>query len=262
MPHNCAGHTKEKKTKGIKMVRAVGFDKYFHANSWKESNRLFFDQLAPKYDFLNEIISLGQQSFYKRAAVRDLNLKAGQRVLDLCTGTGDMALFIASRFKTVTIDAVDVSKGMLELAKIKKARLGLENIYFSIADALQLPFEGKRFDAVIMSFGLRNLDDMALGLTEVYRVLKKGGMFINLDLGKPKGFNKALYHIYYEKLMPWLGQVLFHRNEYNSYQYLSSSNKYFPSPEEVMAMMGQAGFKNIHGKEYMLGGAAQQAGTK
>ncbi|MDE2223639.1 MAG: class I SAM-dependent methyltransferase, partial [Candidatus Omnitrophica bacterium] len=101
-----------------------------------------------------------------------------------------------------------------------------------------------------------------LGLKEVRRVLKPCGVFINLDLGKPRGFNKAVYHIYYEKLMPWLGQVLFHRHEYNSYRYLSSSNVYFPSPEEIMSMMARAGFRHIHGKEYMLGGVAQQTGLK
>ncbi|MDE2223465.1 MAG: class I SAM-dependent methyltransferase, partial [Candidatus Omnitrophica bacterium] len=152
MPHSYAGQSEGTQLKGIKMVRAVGFDKHFYTDSWKEGNRLFFDQLAPKYDFLNEIISLGQQGFYKRAAVADLQLQAGQRVLDLCTGTGDMALLIAGRFKAVAVDAVDASERMLELARLKKAGSGLENICFSAADALALPFENNCFDAVVMSF--------------------------------------------------------------------------------------------------------------
>jgi len=248
--------------KDIKMVEAVGFDKHFHTSSWQEGNRLFFNQLARKYDVLNEIISLGQQGFYKRSAVEDLNLKPGDRALDLCTGTGDMAFFMASQNHTITVDAVDVSETMLDIAREKEARFGLNNIHFQIADALILPFENNTFDVVMMAFGLRNFADISKGLEEIYRVLKPGGRFITLDLGKPRGLGKGLYHIYYERLMPWLGKVVFHRNEYNSYHYLSTSNKYFPPPEDIILMMRHVGFKDVYGKEYMLGGVAQQVGLK
>jgi len=244
-------------------MKQVGFDKYFHTDSWEEANKLFFNQLAPKYDQLNDVISLGQQQEYRDAAIGALNLKPGMRVLDVCTGSGDMAIYISQRCQGLRIDAVDVAEEMLSIAKDKVNRLNLQNIHFYEASALELPFEDNTFDAIMMCFGLRNLKDIRLGLKEMYRVLKPGGTFTTLDLGKPKRiWQKMLYKIYYERLMPWLGKVLFHRNEYNSFAYLSISNRYFPDSEEIMSMMFREGFRNIYDRHYMLGGVAQQAGKK
>jgi len=249
--------------KGSELIKQVGFDKYFHTDSWEAANKSFFNHLAPKYDQLNDVISLGQQQEYRDAAIGALNLKEGMRVLDVCTGSGDMAIYMSQRCKGLTIDAVDVAEEMLALAKDKVEHLDLQDIRFYEASALQLPFEDNTFDAIMMCFGLRNLKDITLGLKEMHRVLKPGGIFTTLDLGKPKGkWQKALYHIYYERLMPWLGKVLFHRHEYNSFAYLSISNKYFPDSEEIMSMMFREGFRNIYDRHYMLGGVAQQVGKK
>ncbi|MBF0490825.1 MAG: ubiquinone/menaquinone biosynthesis methyltransferase [Candidatus Omnitrophica bacterium] len=249
--------------KDVHMLKTVEFDKYFKTDSWEEANKSFFNQLAPKYDRLNEIISLGQQQRYKADAIAVLKLEQGMRVLDVCTGSGDMALGMRESCDGLHIDAVDAASAMLIIAKDKARRLEARNVYFYEASALELPFKDNTFDAIMMSFGLRNLKDMSLGLKEMYRVLKPGGTFTTLDLGKPEGhWQKALYHIYYERLMPWLGKVVFHRNEYNSFAYLSISNKYFPSSKEVMGMMAGAGFRNIYDKKYMLGGVAQQVGEK
>jgi len=126
-----------------------------------------------------------------------------------------------------------------------------------------LPFKDNSFDAIMMCFGLRNLKDISRGLKEMHRVLKPGGVFTTLDLGKPQGkWQKTLYQIYYERLMPWLGDILFHRNEYNSFAYLSISNKFFPDSEEIMRMMQKQGFRKVYDKKYMLGGVAQQVGYK
>lgn len=244
-------------------IKLVGFDKYFHTDSWEEANKSFFNQLAPKYDRLNDVISLGQQQEYRDAAIGVLNLKPGMRVLDVCTGSGDMAIYMGQRCKGMRIDAVDVAEEMLLLARDKANRLELQNINFHEASALELPFKDNTFDAIMMCFGLRNLKDIPLGLKEMHRVLKPGGIFTTLDLGKPQGkWQRMLYHIYYENLMPWLGEVLFHRNEYNSFAYLSISNKYFPDSTEIMKMMHDTGFKAVYDKQYMLGGVAQQVGRK
>jgi demethylmenaquinone methyltransferase/2-methoxy-6-polyprenyl-1,4-benzoquinol methylase len=249
--------------KDLELMKKVGFDKYFHTDSWEEANKSFFNQLAPKYDQLNDVISLGQQQEYRDAAIGVLNLKQGMRVLDVCTGSGDMAIYMSQRCSGLRIDAVDVAQAMLSLAKDKVNRLEIQNINFCEASALELPFDDNTFDAIMMCFGLRNLKDIQLGLKEMYRVLKPRGIFTTLDLGKPQGkWQKILYHIYYEKLMPWLGQVLFHRNEYNSFAYLSISNKYFPNSEEIMNIMRNVGFKRVYDSHYMLGGVAQQVGEK
>ncbi len=249
--------------KDAKIIQSVGFDKYFHTDSWEEANKSFFNQLAPKYDLLNEVISLGQQQRYKKDAIDVLNLTRKMRVLDVCTGSGDMAIYMYERCEELHIDAVDVARGMLSLAEDKVNRLGLKNIYFYEVSALELPFRENTFDAVMMGFGLRNLKDIRLGLKEMFRVLKPGGTFTTLDLGKPQGkWQRTLYHVYYETLMPWLGRIFFHRNEYNSFAYLSVSNKHFPSSEEIMVMMREAGFIGIYERQYMLGGVAQQVGKK
>jgi len=249
--------------KDLEIMKQVGFDKYFHTDSWEEANKSFFNQLAPKYDRLNDVISLGQQQEYRDAAIVDLNLEPWMRVLDVCTGSGDMAISMSQRCKGIRVDAVDVAEEMLLLAKDKADHLELENINFYEASALNLPFKDNAFDAIMMCFGLRNLKDIQSGLKEMYRVLKPGGVFITIDLGKPRGlWQKKLYQIYYENLMPWLGQVLFHRHEYNSFAYLSISNRYFPDSEEIMRMMYRQGFKDIYDRHYMLGGVAQQIGRK
>ncbi len=247
----------------MEIMKQVGFDKYFHTDSWEEANKSFFNQLAPKYDRLNDVISLGQQQEYRDSAINDLNLKPGMRALDVCTGSGDMAIYMSQRCKGLRIDAVDVAEAMLTLAKEKAELLDLRNINFYEASALDLPFADNSFDAIMMCFGLRNLKDIQGGLKEMYRVLKPGGIFTTLDLGKPEGkWQRSLYQIYYENLMPWLGKNVFHRNEYNSFAYLSISNKYFPDSKRIMNMMALAGFRDIFDKKYMLGGIAQQGGQK
>ena len=249
--------------KDMELMKQVGFDKYFPTDSWEEANKSFFNQLAPKYDRLKDVISLGQQQEYRDAAIGDLNLKQWMRVLDVCTGSGDMAISMSQKCKGIRVDAVDVAEEMLLLAKDKVNQLEIQNINFYEASALELPFKDNTFDAIMMCFGLRNLKDIRLGLKEMYRVLRPGGRFTTLDLGKPRrGWQKKLYQIYYENLMPWLGQVLFHRNEYNSFAYLSISNKYFPDSKEIMAMMCEIGFKEVYDRQYMLGGVAQQIGEK
>jgi demethylmenaquinone methyltransferase/2-methoxy-6-polyprenyl-1,4-benzoquinol methylase len=163
----------------------------------------------------------------------------------------------------VRVDAVDVAKEMLSLAADKMKRLDLREIYLHEASALALPFQDKTFDAVMMGFGLRNLRDIPAGLAEMLRVLKPGGIFTTLDLGKPRGlWRRGLYRIYFETLMPWLGKQLFHRNEFNSFAYLSTSNKYFPDSETIMAHMRDVGFTGVHDRVYMFGGVAQQVGIK
>ena len=155
---------KEAVMKDIEIMKKVGFDKYFHTDSWEEANKLFFNLLAHKYDRLNDVISLGQQLEYRDAAISSLNLKQGMRVLDVCTGSGDMAIYMSQRCKGLHIDAVDVAEEMLSLAKDKVNQLELKNISFYEASALGLPFEDNTFDAIMMCFGLRNFKDISLGL--------------------------------------------------------------------------------------------------
>lgn len=241
------------------LIENAGFSRYFRAGSWEEYNKQFFDGLAPKYDFLNQVLSCGMHLRSKKEAIQRIPVQPQARILDICTGSGDIAVFVARDNPLCRVIGVDVSQNMLQLAR-EKAK-GLTNVEFRTADALNLPFQDGEFDAVFMGFGLRNLSDMAKGISEMKRVTKPGGYVTSLDLGKPKeGALRTVYHFYFERLMPFLGRTVFHRHEFNSFRYLPESNKFFPSPQELVRLFQSCGLKDVRTHDYMLGGISQQIG--
>lgn len=246
----------DKKDK-YKLLDEVGFRDHFQAETWPEFNRQFFDGLAPKYDALNEVLSLGQHHRIKETAIRRIHIQSGQRILDLCTGSGDVAIWIAKNFPGCEVIGGDVSQKMLEIAKRRGA--GLKNLQFQTADCMQLPFEDASFDTVIVSFGLRNLDDLKAGLLEMKRVVKPGGLVMNLDLGRPKNkFLQWVHTVYFRKFVPFLGKHIFHRGEFNSFAYLPTSGKYFPDQRALAEIFKELGFRDVRCHDYMLGSIAQQ----
>lgn len=236
------------------------FNKHFEADSWQEYNRKFFDQLAPKYDFLNHVISFGGHDAFKRRAFARIALCSNAQVLDLCTGSGDAAIALARRDPSIHVEAVDASGEMLKLAAIKAGKAGVHGqITFRQGDVTRLPYQDNAFDVVLISFGLRNLFDIPAAVKEFHRVTKPGGVFVNIDLGKPSGaWRTFLYKAYFRTLMPFLGKHVFHRGEFNSFQYLSSSNELFPPPQQLVSIFSSAGFGNPEIHSYMLGGVSQQ----
>jgi len=239
-----------------KLINDVGFAKHFKAGNWAEYNREFFNQLAPKYDALNQVLTFGLQERYKSKAVKRSGIHDGNLVLDICTGTGDIAFMIAKTFGLCHVIGVDVAQTMLDLAKQRAAKL--ENLEFQHADAQSLPFEDHIFDAVFMSYGLRNLTDPIQGINEMRRVVKPGGVINIIDLGKPEGcVKKILYQTYFEKVLPFLGKHIFHRGECNSFKYLPESNKYFPPPAEIKQRLEDCGLYNIRMFTYMGGMVVQ-----
>ncbi|MCB9799507.1 MAG: ubiquinone/menaquinone biosynthesis methyltransferase [Candidatus Omnitrophica bacterium] len=243
--------------KKLELIDKVGFRDHFKADKWEDFNRDFFDGLAHKYDALNEVLSLGMHRLFKKRAVHNAGLKNGDRVLDLCTGSGDIALYIAKKYPGCRVVGADVSKNMLEIAR--KRGEGISNLEFIEADALNLPFENQSFDVTFISFGLRNLFDLKEGILEMKRVTRAGGRVVNLDLGKPKGrIRNALYTLYFLKLIPFLGRTVFHRNEFNSFKYLPESGKYFPAPEELLRVFSSLGFEDCRSYNFMFGAINQQ----
>lgn len=241
------------------LIRKVGFDEHFKAGQWAEYNRKFFNDLAPKYDRLNEIITLGMQTNYKTKIIERSPIVDGDLVLDICTGSGDMALLIAKMMPNSHIIGVDVAEKMLEIAQ-QKAK-GLLNVEFRIGDAMGLPFEDAMFDVSIMSYGLRNLTDFRNGILEMKRITKPGGAIVIVDLGKPSGFfNKLIYKFYFEGVMPFLGRHIFHRGEFNSFRYLPESNKLFLSAEKLREILHDCGIKEVRTYSYMWGIVSQQIG--
>lgn len=215
-----------------------------------------FDNIAKSYDRLNNIISFGRHLSVKKAAIDNLQLKSDSKVLDLCTGTGDIAIYIASKVKEGCVIGVDFSEEMIEIAK-KKGQ-GIDNLAFINADVLDLPFKDEEFDACFISFGLRNLTDLRKGLEEMKRVTKKGGVVVNIDTGKPKGLMGFVYNLFFFHIIPLLGLIF--SGKLSPYKYLPQSTKKFPIPEELVKIFEEIGFKDVQRYDFLFGAISQQIG--
>jgi len=216
-----------------------------------------FDNIAKNYDKLNNIISLGMHYAVKKQAIHNVPLKSDFKILDVCTGTGDIAIYIAKNIiKEGKVVGVDFSEKMLEIAK-KKAS-DLKNIEFISADALNLPFEDAEFDACFISFGLRNLQDLEKGLLEMKRVTKKNGFVVNLDTGKPNGMVKFFHQLYFFYIVPIFGR-LFNGNS-SPYKYLPHSTKKFPSGDELVQIFINIGLSDVKKNDFLFGAISQQLG--
>lgn len=242
----------------LKLIRDTGFDRYFEAKDWAGYNRQFFDGLAEKYDATNALHSLGTKGRFDRAAVARLPIKPGSHILDLCTGSGDIAILMASRHPDIRITAVDASPEMLKVAK-RKAAAYIDRIDFVTGDALRLEYEPSTFDGAVISFGLRNLSSLEYGLREMHRVVRPGGFVCNIDQGKPRNaLFRMIYEVQFKRVAPILGKIIFHRGEYNSFRYLPESNKYFPDQSKLVSIFEQVGFDQVRNFDIWFGAVAQQ----
>lgn len=214
-----------------------------------------FNSISNNYDKLNDIMSFGLHKKIKNAITNNLNLPSGTKVLDLCTGTGDLAGLLQKKYPEANVIGADFSPKMLGIAKEK-----YPNIDFLEADCTQLPFDDAIFDLCIISFGLRNIEDMQKAIKEIHRILKPGGTFINLDLGKPNKFFNLFLKPYMYIWVAILGKI-FHGDE-TPYKYLAYSNETFPSQKELVKIFEQIGFSHIKNKNYVFGQLASQYSIK
>ena len=218
-----------------------------------------FNKIAPVYDLLNNAISLGLHKRWKQIAVDVMNVSENDKVLDLCCGSGDMTgLILSKNLDGLEIKAVDFSSEMLEIAKRRfNSRSEIEIIQ---ADALALPFADASFDHVVISFGLRNLKCIDSGYKEIMRVLKPSGNVVNLDFGKPDFIIICImFNVYFKFFVPIITKLF---NNYSEYRYLSDSIKLFPSPDQLVASMQQAGFLKVVNRNLFFGFVAAQVGYK
>jgi len=229
--------------------------KIFETKPKSEYVHEMFDKLAVDYDLMNNIISFGRHKFVKKHVIKNVPIRYEMKILDVCTGTGDIPLFIAKKFgNSVKIIGVDFSEKMLEIARKRNDKC--DNAEFINADALNLPFEDKSFDVVFISFGLRNLADLRKGIIELQRVTKKGGYVVNLDMGKPKGIAGCMFRLYFYWLVPLLGK-LFHGSS-EPYVYLPESCESFPAQEELVSIFYELGFDDVKNYNFAFGALAQQ----
>lgn len=223
-----------------------------------------FGEIAPKYDRLNHLLSLQIDRYWRWRTVRKLRPQPGQPILDVCTGTGDLALaFYRATRGTAPIVGSDFCPEMLEIANQKRDRLGISgDLTFQEADAQELPFENDRFQIVSVAFGLRNVADTDLGLREMTRVCRPGGQVAVLEFSMPRWQPfKAIYGFYFRHILPKIGQWLA-RNDSSAYNYLPESVGEFPAGEALAKRMREAGLSRVDYYPLTLGVATLYVGVK
>ncbi|MDD2308519.1 MAG: bifunctional demethylmenaquinone methyltransferase/2-methoxy-6-polyprenyl-1,4-benzoquinol methylase UbiE [Desulfuromonadaceae bacterium] len=234
----------------------------FRLSDKGEKIQQMFGAIAPRYDFLNRLLSFGIDRRWRTKAVRLLKYREGSRILDVATGTGDVALEIALRTPdSVKITGADFCKEMVDLGAVKVAASPYAGrIDLKVAACEDLPFANETFDSVTIAFGIRNVVDRKLGLAEMWRVTRPGGRMIILEFSTPRSLLfRQLYYFYFRRLLPVVGGMF---SRYNAYKYLPDSVLEFPSQEEFSRMIAEAGFRNIHLHELTFGIATIYVGEK
>ncbi len=202
-----------------------------------ESVREMFGAIAPRYDLANHVLSCGLDFRWRRRVAELVAESEPQTILDLATGTGDLALLLQRRFPLARITGADFSGEMLSLARQK----GLRET--ALADARSLPFPDESFDIVTIAFGLRNLPDWLQGLREMRRVIRPGGSLLVLDFSLPRrSLVRSVYRLYLHRVVPLVGATLTGRKD--AYSYLGDSIERFPEGAAMLKLMEEAGFKN------------------
>ena len=211
--------------------------------SKKEQVAQMFDNVSPKYDFLNHLLSGGIDILWRKKAIRLLKKAQPKTILDIATGTGDFAIE-ALALKPDKIVGVDISEGMLSFGREKIKKLGMESVItLQSGDSEKLQFQDNTFDAVIVSFGVRNFENLEKGLTDMCRVMKSGGTCIVLEFSKPQKFPmKQLYNFYFKNILPTVGKIV--SKDTSAYTYLYDSVQAFPEGNDFMKVFERAGFNN------------------
>jgi demethylmenaquinone methyltransferase/2-methoxy-6-polyprenyl-1,4-benzoquinol methylase len=223
-----------------------------------------FGQIAPQYDRLNHLLSLSADRYWRWRTVRIVPARSGLPILDVCTGTGDLAFAFHRRTGgRVRIVGVDFCREMLAIGEDKKRRAGIaDEVTFVEADAQELPFDDNHFQIAAVAFGLRNVADTDRGLREMTRVCAPGGRVAVLEFSLPSRSPwRALYGWYFRRILPRIGQYLA-RNSEHAYAYLPASVGEFPTGRELLARMEAAGLHDLRCHPFTLGIASLHVGEK
>jgi demethylmenaquinone methyltransferase / 2-methoxy-6-polyprenyl-1,4-benzoquinol methylase len=220
-----------------------------------------FDDIAGSYDFLNHLLSFNIDKRWRRKAIGTLAIVRPRTILDVATGTADMAIG-AMRLNPERITGVDVSAGMLEIGRKKVSALGLEkNISLIEAACEALPFEDSTFDAAMVAFGVRNFNDPEKGLREIYRVLTSGGKLVILEFSMPRQkWLRSGYRFYFHRVVPAIGKWF--SRDLSAYRYLPDSVEAFPKGDAFVDMLNHAGFLSSTYKPLSFGICGLYTGIK
>jgi demethylmenaquinone methyltransferase/2-methoxy-6-polyprenyl-1,4-benzoquinol methylase len=232
------------------------------SESKKKQVEKMFDKIAFRYDFLNHFLSAGIDTGWRKKAIKQLSSLDPKSILDVATGTGDMAIIAARLLNAKKIIGIDISDGMLEIGKKKIERLGLQHhIELLKGDSETITFNSNSFDAVTVAFGVRNFQDLEKGLLEMKRVLKPGGKLIVLECTNPKlPVIKNFYNFYLKVITPWIGRMISKNND--AYQYLNESVQKFPEGKDFVQILNKLGYKSASCKTLSLGISNIYSGEK
>lgn len=221
-----------------------------------------FDRISPKYDRLNHMLSLNIDKVWRKKTAKAAAKNHPTSILDLATGTGDLAIALAKRNPQARIIGIDISEKMMEIGKEKVKKQGLgSQIDLRIGDAASLPFDDNSFDAVTVAFGVRNFENRDKGLSEIQRVLRTDGQAFILEFSMPEKFPmKQLYRLYFRHILPKIGKRI--SKDPGAYTYLPQSVETFPKPDDFLYILGSNGLKNGSARHFTFGIATLYTATK
>lgn len=229
--------------------------------SKKEEVAEMFNNVSKRYDFLNHFLSVGIDKIWRKKAINMLKEIQPKRILDLASGTGDFALE-ALRLNPTEVIGMDISEGMLEVGRLKMKKKGVDSIVsMQLGDSENLPFEDNYFDALTVGFGVRNYENLELGLSEMLRVVRSGGKIIVLEFSKPKKFPVKQYYAFHSKyVIPFFGKRI--SKDEKAYAYLPESIAAFPEGKDFTDILTNLGYQNVGSKLVSGGIATIYFGTK
>jgi len=212
-----------------------------------------FNNIAGRYDFLNHFLSLGIDKGWRKKAIAEVAMIKPNTILDVATGTGDMAIAAAQKMQPKRIVGVDISEGMMEVGRKKIADLNLQQlITLKTGDSEAMPFANGEFDAIMCAYGARNFEHLEAGLTEMCRVLRPGGKLVILEFSHPTApIVKQLYQFYFRNILPLLGRLVSKHSR--AYTYLPESVMAFPEGKKFCEILEQCGFKSAKARPLTLG---------
>ena len=221
-----------------------------------------FNDIAYRYDLLNRLLSGGIDMHWRKKALRELKSLHPKKMLDVATGTADVAILANTILAPNQIIGVDISEGMLDLGRKKIDKLGLSKVItLETGDSEVLRFDDNEFDAITVAYGVRNFQRLSQGLREMYRVLKPGGKLVILEFSKPSGLGvKQFYQLYMQYATPTVGKLI--SNNRGAYEYLNNSVQAFPEGESFIQIMQEVGFNNTYLKKLSFGICTIYCGSK
>lgn len=233
---------------------------YSPDGSKRQQVEQMFDAISPKYDLLNRLFSLGIDQGWRRKVMRDVTKEPVQKLLDVATGTADLAIMAAKYVPEVI--GVDISEGMLSYGREKVTKKGLDQqVKLQQADSIALPFPDGTFDAITVAFGVRNFEELQRGIAEMQRVLKTNGRLFVLEFSKPqKTPMKQLFRFYFHRVMPFVGKAVSKDNA--AYTYLPKSVEAFPEGADFLKIMASAGLRECKAESLTGGIASLYTGRK